>query len=157
MLRLSSRQGHRLRQLLLDVSRSHAGWIGIEAAAILASPPFSTPPRVRQKLPGKSREAKKKEKRLGRREAMAKLRFQIVLRASGNCEVVGCGAVGTDLDHFRGGSARRWSNKPDGVWLLCRAHHRLKTDNDPSANYWRVEFQKHRAELAAREELFGRP
>lgn len=87
----------------------------------------------------KPREAKRKTKR----EATKDVRAEVLKRAGGFCEA--CGAPGTDLaplemDHF---FSRRNSESVGSCWMLCRQHHREKTDNAPSATYWLCLFFQH--------------
>jgi len=86
-------------------------------------------------------------KRKTRKEEMAELREQVALRADGMCEacaVRGLEAVGTEMDHFFGGSGRRRALQSRFTcWLLCSGHHIEKTKGLPSVEHWLVRFMDH--------------
>lgn len=92
----------------------------------------------------RKRRKEKEAKRELKREKFSRLRKQVEARAAGFCEC-GCGASFWDgdpgeADHFFG-KAR--AESLDTVWLLSRACHRAKTDNNPSAESWLVTFIRH--------------
>lgn len=104
-----------------------------------------------------SRERREK-KRETRREKTASVRDAVIERAQGRCELLevpesvhelaaigfpGCSGA-LQLDHFFGGARRRSAESVEHCWMLCEAHHRAKTLNEPSASAWRVLFDLHR-------------
>jgi len=90
--------------------------------------------------------AKKKQKRLSRKGAVAAVRPLVVDRANGHCEC-GCGVpfgVGNtdysaDWDEFYG----RKRVSVQETWMLSRRHHLLKTQNWPYRAYWDEKFKAH--------------
>lgn len=91
----------------------------------------------------KAARVRKTAKRATKREARQDVRGEVMKRASGCCEH--CGASETDfspleLDHFFG---RARAESVETCWALCRACHRRKTDNTPSAASWLQAFVTH--------------
>jgi 5-methylcytosine-specific restriction endonuclease McrA len=86
---------------------------------------------------------KKRAKRVSKREKRAEVREAVMNRSVGLCEACVKDLTLTDpgeLDHFFG-KAR--AESVESCWLLCRACHRAKTDNNPSAAWWLDRFDAH--------------
>lgn len=87
---------------------------------------------------------RKAEKRLTRKEMVAKVRPLVEARAAGSCEC-GCGtrfgAFGdtAEWDEFHG----RRHISVEETWFLARRCHQAKTANFPSRRYWDNIFASH--------------
>jgi 5-methylcytosine-specific restriction endonuclease McrA len=82
----------------------------------------------------------KEAKRKAKREARGEVRAAVMDRAHGRCECCGSGDGLLELEHFFG---RARAESLETCWALCRACHRSKTDNDPSAAWWLKRFARH--------------
>jgi hypothetical protein len=77
-------------------------------------------------------------------------------RARDRCEVyVGyfrCAHDGTDPDHVLGGASRKDCERlgSEGLQVMCRGHHDLKTANSPTGRYWLEQAKAHALRIGAR-------
>lgn len=108
--------------------------------------------RVPKALPGVSLKEKRAEKKRKHREETGSIRAVVIERAGGHCEADARAGYfdqhdcvgGLELDHFYGGSGRRRQQQGrETCWVLCRRHHRMKTNNDPSLAHWDSIFAAH--------------
>lgn len=89
------------------------------------------------------RKKAKAAKKATKREQRADVRALVMARSLGLCEACVKDLTPADpgeLDHFFG-KAR--AESVESCWLLCRACHRAKTDNKPSAAWWLDKFGGH--------------
>lgn len=133
----------RVRDYLLEVSAD----TGSMEARGLAEDLKRYTKAPKKPLPGVSKSVAKRLKAQTRKEKTSAVREAVMKRADGHCE--NCGALGSpwrrlDLDHFFSGASKRSRESVETCWALChRPCHYLKTDNDPSAKYWRDRFRTH--------------
>jgi hypothetical protein len=94
----------------------------------------------------KERKLAKKE---GARERRQRVREACCERANGSCEAgrwgapfgpIGCCAGALQMDHFHG---RKNAESVEDCWMLCMAHHGLKTANHPRRSWWLGAFRSH--------------
>ena len=104
-------------------------------------------------LKGKRAVAKAKKLRLSKKEIrkreVSDLRTIVMTRAQGRCESCG-GEMHSEswrgvleLDHFLGGSNRRFLESIETCWALCSWCHQRKTRLQPSAESWFERFIQH--------------
>lgn len=93
----------------------------------------------------KASRVRRTEKKKSRKSEMADLRAKVFARAGHVCESA-CDAPATELDHHFG--RVRVKQSPVNCRALCSRHHRMKTDNIPSAAYWQQDFINHCNRLA---------
>jgi 5-methylcytosine-specific restriction endonuclease McrA len=117
--------------VLTRMTTSHSAMAELDAAIAKASRASATRRTLR-----KPKEAKRKAKR----EARGEVGAAVMDRAHGRCECCGSGDGLLELEHFFG---RARAESLETCWALCRACHRSKTDNDPSAAWWLKRFARH--------------
>ena len=130
------------------------------AATRLAKDGASRKRRIAKSRP--SREAKA-EKRIAVDLDYARARVEAFLRSTlgsthgqQQCEVydgrIRCGSDGEDPDHVLGGSSKRDMDRlgAEGLQVMCRTHHDLKTTNTPTGRYWLEQAKAHAVRTGAR-------
>jgi hypothetical protein len=84
-------------------------------------------------------------RRVARRRVQAQdlldIRAYCMIREMNTCAYFECNERATDLDHFWGRAKAKQS--PTNCWVLCRKHHRMKTENYPTRFHWLVQFWAH--------------
>jgi len=72
------------------------------------------------------------------------------------CEVyeraVRCTSNGVDPDHVLGGASRKECERlgAEGLQVMCRHHHDIKTVNSPTGRYWLEQAKAHALRIGAR-------
>lgn len=109
--------------------------------------------KAKKHLPWPTLKEAREAKRKARSDATSYLRNAVEERAFGHCEaadhieLLSGGAVCRgylELDHLLGGVGRRRQKQAvENTWLLCNEHHRQRTANLPSSDFWVRVFALH--------------
>ncbi len=102
-------------------------------------------------FPKPSRSARlKSDREIREAEILARgeLRHDVLIRAEGKCENLGCrrplATHGFVFDHWLGGNGRRRQAESLATcWALCTACNEARTANEPSAAVWNDLFRRH--------------
>jgi hypothetical protein len=127
-----------IRSLLLETVRDQDGRLLVQSVEAIDR-------ALSVRKGSTQRRAAKREKKKTKRDETAAIREAVLERAGDQCEFIypsgdRCSHFAEEMDHF---FSRRNGQSVSSCWGLCGAHHRLKTDNSPSAAYWLESFIDH--------------